>query len=131
MAELATAFVEMKRVLRPDGLLVVTTRSDFARESRPTASPVQVSRTPEGPVLTFQLWDWHREGSHYDLQHIQLKPDGSSYAIRVRRTTSWALTRAEITDVARRAGYRSLRWHAPEDTGFGQPVLVCRPLETE
>ncbi len=41
-------------------------------------------------------------------------------------TTSWALTRAELTTATRAAGYSAPTWHDPEETGFGQPVLTCR-----
>lgn len=82
LTEPAKALVEMKRVLRPNGLLIPTTRSDFARERHPTSGPVQVSPTPDGPVIIFQLWDWDPDGRHYDLQHIQLKPDDDTYTVR-------------------------------------------------
>ncbi len=77
-------------------------------------------------MITFQLWDWHPDGQHFDLQHIQLKPNADTYVVRVRRATSWALTRAELTDAAHAVGYSSTTWHDPEDSDFGQPLLTCR-----
>jgi SAM-dependent methyltransferase len=126
LANLRAALASMTRVLRPGGLLILTTRTDYARAEHPTTSPVQVTETPDGKVLTFQLWDWHCDGEHYDMQHIQLLPDGDGYQVRVRRAVSWALTRAEITEQATLVGLLSLAWHEPADSGFFQPVLTCR-----
>lgn len=123
--ELRQALAEMRRVLRPTGLLVLGVRSDLARQSHPVTSPVQLNRSPAGPVITFQLWDWHPDGQRYDMQHIQLHPSGDSYAVRVRRATSWAHTQAELADHLSDAGWRSIEWHAPEETGFFQPLVTA------
>ena len=69
---------------------------------------------------------WHADGEHYYMQHIQLLPSDSGFEVRVRRTSSWALTGAEITEQANAAGFTSLTWHTPEDSGFFQPVLTGR-----
>ncbi len=65
-------------ILLPNGLLILTTRSDFARERHPTGGPVQVSPTPDGPVITFQLWDWDPDGRHYDMPHSSSNPTTTS-----------------------------------------------------
>jgi SAM-dependent methyltransferase len=125
-ARLASALAEMHRVLRPGGLLVLTTRSEAVRETHPQWAPPQHRQGPAGRVITFQLWDWHPDGEHYDLEHIQLHSQGEGYTARVRRTTSWALRHDQVSAAARRAGFGSSRWHDPGETGFPQPILTAR-----
>ncbi|MEU6374938.1 class I SAM-dependent methyltransferase [Streptomyces sp. NPDC046909] len=118
---------DMGRVLRPDGLLVLTVRGyDEIRASRPTAPPPRATATPEGRVITFQLWHWHEDGEHYDLEHFQLVPAGDTWSVRTRHTTSWALTRAQLTGFVAEAGFTDVVWHTPDSTGFYQPVLTAR-----
>jgi glycine/sarcosine N-methyltransferase len=122
------ALSEMRRVLRDRGLVVVSTRPyDEILEARPTSTPPQRSTGPDGGrTITFQLWDWHDDGEHYDLEHFQLVPDGPGWSVRVRRASYWALTRRQLTDFALEAGFTEPEWKSSEDTGFFQPVLTAR-----
>ena len=122
-----TALVGMRRVLRDDGLLLLSVRDyDGIRAARPASAPPQVSPTAQGRVVTFQLWHWHEDGERYDLEHFQLVPDGDSWEVRVRRTAYWALTRGHLTDAVADAGFADVSWHEPESSGFHQPVLTAR-----
>nr|WP_280879902.1 class I SAM-dependent methyltransferase [Streptomyces pseudovenezuelae] len=125
--DVEAALAGMRRVLRDDGLLVLTVR-DYAetRRSRPAAAPPQVSETSDGRTIAFQLWHWHEDGERYDLEHFQLVPKGAGWAVRVRRTTYWALTRAELTHFVEAAGFVDVEWHAPAAGGYYQPVLTAR-----
>jgi len=123
---LAAALHEMRRVLAPGGLLVLTVRSDHARDTHPAHTPPQVTDTHAGRVITFQLWDWHADGEHYDMQHIQLHPRGGTYEVRVRRTSSWALRQEQLSSLVLAAGFLDLCWHLPDASGFPQPVLTAR-----
>ncbi|WP_436851016.1 class I SAM-dependent methyltransferase [Streptomyces hokutonensis] len=121
------ALAGMRRVLRDDGLLVLSVRNyDEVRATRPASAAPQVSTTPEGRVVTFQLWHWHEDRERYDLEHFQLVPDGGGWEVRVRRTTYWALTRRQLTDAVLEAGFTDAGWHEPESSGFFQPVLTAR-----
>lgn len=125
--DVAAALRAMRRVLRDDGLLLLTLRDyDELRRTRPAAAPPQVSHGADGRSITFQLWHWHDDGEHYDQEYFQLLPDGEAWEVRVRRTTSWALTRSEVTDAAAAAGFADLAWHTPDTSGFYQPVLAAR-----
>ncbi|WP_031483945.1 class I SAM-dependent methyltransferase [Streptomyces bicolor] len=127
--DVEAALREMRRVLREDGLLVLTVRDyDEARRTRPAATPPQVSQTAAGKVITFQLWQWHEDGEHYDLEHFQLVPAADGWDVRVRRTPYWALTRRQVTDLADAAGFTDLTWHASALSGYYQPVLTARPV---
>nr|WP_043666079.1 class I SAM-dependent methyltransferase [Streptomyces xylophagus] len=125
--DVRAALVGMRRVLRDDGLLVLSVRDyDEIRAGRPASAAPQVSTTGQGRVVTFQLWHWHEDGERYDLEHFQLLPDGDGWEVRVRRTTYWAQTRRQLTDAVREAGFADVSWHGPESSGFYQPVLTAR-----
>ncbi|MEV8023058.1 class I SAM-dependent methyltransferase [Streptomyces sp. NPDC086554] len=129
------ALAEMRRVLRPDGLLLVSTRpyDDLLRD-RPASTPPQVHRPVDGAdgeerTVSFQLWHWHDDGEHYDLEHFQLLPAGGEWRVQVRRTTYWALGRDRLVGLAAEAGFVDAEWRMPQETGFFQPLLVARAGE--
>ncbi|GAA1962002.1 class I SAM-dependent methyltransferase [Catenulispora subtropica] len=127
-AAVAEALAAMRRVLRPDGLLLLTIRDyDALRRQRPASTPPQVSEREAGRAIAFQLWHWHPDGERYDLEHFQLVPaTGDTWDVRVRRATYWALARAQLAGFAEAAGFVEVKWHEPEDTGYYQPVLTAR-----
>jgi len=125
--DLRTALLAMRRVLRDEGLLMITVRAyDDIRRTRPTSTPPQVSQTPDGQVITFQLWHWHDDGERYDLEHFQLIPAANTWQVRVRRTTYWALTSAQLTGFVTEAGFTDVTWRSPASSGYYQPILTAR-----
>jgi len=127
--DVGTALAGMRRVLRDDGLLMISVRDyDGLRAERPTSTPPQLSTTAEGRAITFQLWHWHEDGERYDQEFFQLLPVRGSWEVRVRRVTSWALTRGRLSAAVADAGFTDVSWHEPESSGFYQPVLTARPI---
>lgn len=129
------ALTAMRRVLRPDGLLLISTRhyDDLLRD-HPVSTPPQVHRTADCAdggerTVTFQLWHWHDDGEHYDLEHFQLLPAGGEWRVQVRRTTYWALGQDRLAGLAAEAGFADARWRMPQETGFFQPLLLARADE--
>ncbi|MFD3944840.1 class I SAM-dependent methyltransferase [Streptomyces sp. NPDC058579] len=128
------ALADMRRVLRPGGRLLISTRPyDDLMRDRPASTPPQVSRVAEADggerTVTFQLWHWHDDGEHYDLEHFQLLPAGGEWRVQVRRTTYWALGRDRLAGLAAEAGFVDPQWRMPPETGFFQPLLVARAGE--
>ncbi|MFE1194049.1 class I SAM-dependent methyltransferase [Streptomyces olivaceoviridis] len=130
--DVRAALAEMRRVLRPAGLLLISTRpyEDLLRD-RPSSTPPQVHRATEGGerTVTFQLWRWHDDGEHYDMEHFQLLPEDGEWRVEVRRTTYWALGQRQLAGLAADAGFVDPGWRMPQETGFFQPLLVARAGE--
>lgn len=126
------ALTQMRRVLRPAGRLLLSTRpyDDLLRD-RPASTPPQVHQPPDGGerTVTFQLWHWHEDGEHYDVEHFQLLPTGGQWHVKVRRTVYWALGRDRLTALVADTGFVDAEWRMPHETGFFQPLLVARAGE--
>lgn len=117
----------MRRVVRDDGLLVLTAK-DYgdARETRRQVTVPGVTETETGQVVTFQLWHWRDDGT-YDFEHVQLVPDGDTWQVRVRRATSQAWALEELARLVGECGFEDVVWHGPDEARFFQPVLTARP----
>lgn len=129
LASLEAACASMATVTRPEGIVLISVRDyDQLREAPPRSMPPTFTKTAGGRAITFQLWHWHPDGEHYDLEHFQLTGDDNDWNVRRRVTTLWALTRADIRQALVRAGWEGPTWHEPHETGFFQPlVMATRP----
>lgn len=129
-ADVRTALAEMRRVVVPAGLVLVSTRDyDELRRTRPEATPVTVVRRDGELSAAFQLWTWHDDGERYDFDLVvHRRPEGSAGPCRTshRMATYWALARHELAALAIQAGFVGARWLLPEQTGFFQPLLIAR-----
>ncbi|MEV3861281.1 class I SAM-dependent methyltransferase [Streptomyces sp. NPDC050095] len=125
--DVRAALTAMRAMLVDSGPLVLTVRDyDELRRDRPATTPPQHRVTPDGgESVTVQLWHWHDDGERYDLRHLQMIREGSDWRVQERRTTYWALTRAQLTGFLTDAGFTEVTWQTPESTGFFQPVVTA------
>jgi len=115
--DVLAALREMRRVLRPGGRLIISTRDyDTIRRERPLSTPPSVG---PGRVVWFQLWHW--DNNQYELEMFQLH-EADSWRVVVSKARYWAITRHELTKLAERAGLRHVEWslHA-----YYQPLMVA------
>lgn len=126
-ADVLTALAEMRRILKPHGTALITTRDyDRAVIERPHGTLPQVFRAGGDRVISFQLWTWREESDVYDLEHFQVhEQQGGAVTTRRREATYRAYTSAALTHLAGRAGLEDVTWHLPAETGFFQPVLAA------
>lgn len=122
------ALAEMRRVLRPGGTAVVTTRDyDRAVRDRPSGTPPQVFESGGDRVVSFQRWTWREGTDVYDLEHVQVhERSQGAVSRRTGRATYRAYTRRALTELAGRAGLADVTWHPSVETGFFQPVMTSR-----
>lgn len=125
--DLTAALDEFRRVIRPGGHVLVSTRDyEQARHLHPTGTSPQVSRDGKSLVVTFQVWDWCPDGKRYDLRHFQLVQDRSGWTVTQRTSRLWAVTRRELGTCAERAGLDDVHWLLPDHSRFFQPLLLAR-----
>ncbi len=114
--------------VRPGGLFVASIRDyDSLLTEKPPYSPPYIHRTDKGQRVSFQTWEWKEE--LYRLTQYIIEDEGE---LRVSKfeCAYRATRRDELTKLLLAHGCREVRWKFPEETGFYQPVLVARKMET-
>lgn len=120
--DVVAALREHARVTRSGGVVLVSIRDyEQARRDQPPGTLPQVSRDS----IAFQIWAWHDDRARYDLQHFQLINEHGAWIVTCRRSSFWAMTRAELTACADEAGLVRTHWLMPDETGFFQPILLA------
>jgi glycine/sarcosine N-methyltransferase len=129
--DVARALRAMYAKLRPDGLLVISTRDyDAALVDRPaTAPPLLIAGPPRR--LFIRLHDWDAANSiYYTVRFFALTESDAGWTLEQHSARYRAITSDELSRAARRAGFDSVKWHAADGIGYHQPVMTAaRPLD--
>jgi glycine/sarcosine N-methyltransferase len=126
-ADLDRAAASIYGRVRPGGAFLASIRDyDALLAERPRVTGGRVIETPEGRRVALQLWDWSDDDSYTVTQFI-LTPDGDDWTTQHFTGRYRALRRDTLTAALARAGFRDVRWLAPDDSGYYQPVVVAIP----
>ena len=129
--DLLAALRGMYARLLPGGLVVIGLRDyDQVREGqaeRPRSTPVRVF--DGGERLVFQVWDWDESGESYGLKHFLVQRRDGIWHTQCNEARYHALTRAELTVALETAGFESIEWQLPADSGHFEPLVTAsRPI---
>jgi SAM-dependent methyltransferase len=120
-SEIATAFAECRRCLRPGGVLIVSVR-DYAAITRvsPDVRPYGAHAEGTRRYTAEQVWEW--DGDHYDLT-LRLTEEAPDEAPRqhVFRTRYYAVTITRLLELLAAEGFALVE---RRDGAFFQPLVI-------
>ena len=125
--DLDAAITSMKARLNPGGLLLISFRDyDALVVDKLRFNNEHVDDRPDGRRIVFQLWDWASDGGSYRNSQFLIKETDGNYEVKHFETELRALLRDELKAAVKNAGFEDIRWHAPEDSGYYQPIVTAR-----
>jgi SAM-dependent methyltransferase len=125
--DLAAALTSIKSRLKPGGLLLISIRDyDALIADKPVFNSQHVQDMPDGRRVAFQVWDWASDGRRYGVNQFLLKENDGGYELLHFETELRALRRDEILTAIQGARYEEVRWHAPDASGYYQPIVTAR-----
>jgi glycine/sarcosine N-methyltransferase len=80
---------------------------------------------PEGTRVVFQVWDWQPELPRYRVHYFILRNPHGPWETFQHTMVYRALRRDELIRILREVGFADVRWHAPDETGFFQPIVTA------
>jgi len=124
-ADISQALRAMRSKLRPDGLLVISTRDfDRALVERPAAAPPRLVPGPPRRVI-LRLHDWDAPDSPlYTVRFFVLTESGSEWTLAHHSTRYRAIPSAVLARAAEDAGFDEITWLSGENAVFHQPVMT-------
>lgn len=126
-ADLLSALRAARAALRDGGRFLASIRDyDALLESRPVMDPPRVLGRRPNRRIVMQLWEWSSDDEHYELEHMLLREHDGDWTTTTRHATYRVLRRDILAELAREAGFHSVRWILPEDSAFYQPVMVAQ-----
>jgi len=125
--DLAAALNSMKQRIRPGGHLLLSVRNyDAVASDKPRFNNEHVQDQKDGRRIVFQVWDWEDDGRRYRIHQFLIREENGQYKINHFETRLRALLKDELMAAIHSAGFRDVRWHVPEDSGYYQPIITAR-----
>jgi SAM-dependent methyltransferase len=112
--------------LRPNGLFLASTRDyDTLILKKPKIDgPVFYGREEERRIV-HQVWDWI-DDARYTLHHYITVRSGQNWTAHHFVSEYRCLLRDELSAGLKSAGFGSVQWLTPAESGYFQPLVVAR-----
>lgn len=98
---------------------------DKVLEDKPLSTEPVVKDTKKHRTISFQVWDWAKDDT-YTVNHFTIKNDADKLDTYLRKTMYRAYRRNHITEIFAQAGFIEINWLMPEQSGYYQPIIVCK-----
>jgi hypothetical protein len=124
--QLTRALAAIAKKLKPNGLFLASTRDyDSLIQKKPTADgPVFYGKEGNRRVV-HQVWDWIDE-TRYTLHHFITIQSGQTWTPHHFVSEYRCLLREELTSGLRTAGFETVQWLMPAESGYFQPLVLAR-----
>ena len=124
--ELLQAAQEVRNKLRPGGAFVGSIRDyDQLIPERPHNLPPNFYSDGGRRRIVFQIYDWIDERRY--RFHLYITRNTESAWDTVHLTSTYrAVLRNELRDILLQAGFGSVRWLFPPESGFYQPIFIAQ-----
>jgi glycine/sarcosine N-methyltransferase len=124
--QLLQAAQQARAKLRAGGSFIGSIR-DYDRlvVERPTAQGPSFYSDGDRRRIVFQIWDW-LDDRRYRFHLYITRSTQSGWHTFHFTSTYRAVLRSELGDILRQAGFSSVRWLLPSDSGFYQPIFIAR-----
>jgi glycine/sarcosine N-methyltransferase len=112
--------------LSPEGIFLASIRDyDQLALQRPTMQPPAFYGAEGDRRIVHQVWDWIDE-ANYTLHLYITKQAEQGWRTHHFVSAYRCLLRDELTSVLRSAGFESVHWLMPAESGFYQPIVRAR-----
>jgi glycine/sarcosine N-methyltransferase len=124
--ELYQAAVQIRMKLRSGGLFMASIRDyDQLIKERPVVQGPFFYRDEGRRRIVHQIWDWIDDRT-YSFHLYITRENAGGWETHHFVSRYSAVLRGELTGVLNRAGFSNVRWLAPPESAFYQPVVTCR-----
>lgn len=125
-SDLSLAAKNIFHTTNSGGSAVISMRDyDQIRATGIQGMPPRRITDEHGTRVYLQTWQWNQSKTIYDLELFILKQASTGWIAESYITSYRAWLRSEIEKAFLSAGFVSLKWWTPEESGFYQPILTA------
>lgn len=127
--ELKVSSSNIFQKLKPGGLFLASIRDyDELLKSKPTGMIPRRIQDETGERIYTQAWTWIHDKNEYEVELFLILKSASGWVTHSYKSQYRALQRDELSSFLSKAGFNSIEWHSPEESGYYQPVVsAVRP----
>lgn len=118
---------QQARAKLTDGGSFIGSIRDYDRlvVEKPTTQSPSFYSDKDGRRIVFQIWDWLDE-RRYRFHLYITRSEESQWRTFHFTSTYRAVLRSELGNILTKAGFGSVRWLLPSESGFYQPIFIAQ-----